>query len=151
MRATTGEPISSSDARAAILSCHDELRGLLIETIHIVDDPMQGLELMRAHARDLCRALAAHIEFEERLVAMALADVIGWGGVLVAQLEAEHAHQRESLASILSAVEMVELPKPQLVASVHALADTMLVDLASEEQVLLAADVDALSQDSPGG
>jgi hypothetical protein len=147
----TGEPISSGDARAAILSCHDELRGLVNETIQFVDDPMQALELMRAQARDLCRALAAHIEFEERIVAMALADVIGWGGVLLTQLEAEHAGQRARLASTLSAVETAELPKWELVESVHALADTVLIDLASEERYLLTADIDALANDSQGG
>jgi hypothetical protein len=147
----TVESISSSDARAAILSCHDELRGLVSETIQFVGDPMQGLELMRAHARDLCRALAAHIEFEERIVSMALADVIGWGGVLLAQLEAEHARQRVNLASTLTAVETNELPKRQLVESVRALADSVLTDLESEERVLLTADLDEMADDSPGG
>jgi len=151
MRTTTGEPISSSDARAAILSCHDELRGLVNETVEFVGDPMQGLELMRAQARDLCRALAAHIEFEERIVAMALADVIGWGGVLLAQLEGEHARQRASLASTLSAVETAELAKRDLVESVRALADSVLIDLESEERYLLTADLDALANDSQGG
>ena len=33
MRTTTREPLSSSDARYAILSRHDELRGLANETI----------------------------------------------------------------------------------------------------------------------
>ncbi len=147
----TGEAISSSDARAAILSCHDELRGLVNETVQFVDDPMQGLELMRAHARDLCRALAAHIEFEERIVGMALADVIGWGGVLLAQLEEEHARQRANLESTLSAVETNELPKRDLVESVRALADAVLNDLESEERVLLTADLDEMADDSPGG
>jgi hypothetical protein len=147
----TGEPISSSDARAAIMSCHDELRGLVKETIQFVGDPMQGLELMRAQARDLCRALQAHIDFEERVVAMALADVIGWGGVLLAQLEEEHARQRASLESTLSVLEPAELPKRKLVESVRALADAVLVDLASEERYLLTADLDAMANDSQGG
>jgi len=132
-----------------------KMQGLTAEEIgarcDVVGDPMQGLELMRTHARDLCRALAAHIEFEERIVGMALADVIGWGGVLLAQLEAEHARQRANLASTLSAVETNELPKRQLVESVRALADAVLVDLESEERVLLTADLDEMADDSPGG
>ena len=52
MRTTTLEPLSSGDARAAILSCHDELRSLVTETIHFAESGCD-FEPLRTHAREL--------------------------------------------------------------------------------------------------
>jgi len=154
MRLSTRGPLSSSDARAAILSSHEELRGLVSETIHVADDATRSArdcEPLRAHAKDLCAAFAAHIDFEERLLATALGDVIGWGPVLREQIEADHQRQRASLATALSALEPADVSRGRLVESVRALADTLLGDLDGEERYLLTADLDALANDSEGG
>jgi hypothetical protein len=154
MRTTTQEPLSSSDARDAILSSHEELRGLVTETIHCAEDPaasQRGFEPLRAHARDLYRAFIAHMDFEERVLALALSDVIGRGSLLRAQMEEGHERQRATLASAITALEPSGVSGGRLVESVRALATSILGDLESEESCLLVADLDELSGDSRGG
>jgi hypothetical protein len=154
MRTTTQEPRSSSAARAAILSCHDELRGLLSETIHFADGATKSerdFEPLRVHARELYQAFEEHIDFEERILPTALRDVIGWGAVLQAQVVEGHEKQRAILASAMSALEPGSLSAAHLVQSVRTLADTLLVDLKTEESCLLSADLDALTTDARGG
>jgi hypothetical protein len=155
MRTTTQEPLSSSDARDAILSSHQELRGLVSETIHCAEEDStssaNGFEPLRAHARDLYRAFLAHMDFEERVLALALSDVIGRGSLLRAQVEQGHERQRATLASAISALEPNGVSGGRLVEGVRALAASILGDLETEETVLLVADLDAMAGDSPGG
>jgi hypothetical protein len=154
MRTATVEPLSSSDARDAILSRHDELRGLVTETIHHVDDATwseRDVEPLRAHARELYEAFQTHMDFEERLLAIALRDIIGWGAVVLREMEEGHERQRATLASAMSALEPERLSGPRLVESVRAVADTLLLDLKTEERYLLNADLDAIATDSQGG
>jgi hypothetical protein len=155
MRTATEEPLSSSDARDAILSRHDELRGLVTETIHYADDATlsdRNFEPLRAHARELYEAFQTHMEFEEEILPAALRDVIGWGAVVRAEIEEGHERQRAILASAMSALEPAEDVSPtRLVESVRAVADTLLDDLKTEERYLLNADIDAIASDSQGG
>jgi hypothetical protein len=154
MRTSTSEPLSSSDARAAILSRHDQLRGLVIETILSADDaadPSVGCEPLRAHARELYEAFEEHMDFEERILAAALRDVIGWGSELRAEIEQGHERQRVTLASALSALEPEGVSAAHMVESVRAFADTILLDLNSEERCLLTADLDAIAADDSHG
>jgi hypothetical protein len=154
MRTSTPEPLSSSDARAAILSRHDELRGLVTETIHFAEDatdPAVGFEPLRAQARELYEAFEEHMDFEERILATALRDVIGWGSELRAEIEQGHERQRATLASALSALEPESVPPARMVESVRAFADTILLDLRSEERCLLTADIDAIAADDSHG
>ena len=155
MRTTTLEPLSSSDARAAILSCHEELRGLVTETIHFVESDCD-FEPLRTHARELYEAFEEHIDFEERILPTALRDVIGWGSVLQAQVVEGHEKQRAILASARSALEPAGLSPTglspaRLAQSVRTLANTILGDLKIEESCLLSADLDALATDASGG
>jgi hypothetical protein len=154
MRATSREPISSSDARAAILSCHDELRGLVSMTIQFAEGASaseRDFEPLRVHARELYEAFEAHIGFEERLLPTALRDVVGWGAVLEAQVVEGHEKQRAILASARSALEPGGLPRARAVETVRAVADTLLLDLRTEERCLLSADIDEMSLDTRGG
>jgi hypothetical protein len=154
MRLTTREQLSSSDARAAILSCHDELRGLVSETIHCADDATsseRAFEPLCVHARELYQAFEAHMEFEERILATALSDVIGWGSVLRSQVVEGHERQRAALASAKSALDTATLAPARVVESVRAVADELLHDLNSEERCLLTAELDAMATDTPGG
>jgi hypothetical protein len=154
MRLTTREPLSSSEARAAILSCHEELRGLLSETILCADDAAsseRAFEPLRVHARELFQAFEAHMDFEQRILATALGDVIGWGAVLRLQVEEGHERQRATLASARSALETLSLPPARVAESVRAIADELLLGLNSEERCLLSADLDALATDTRGG
>jgi Hemerythrin HHE cation binding domain len=153
MRTTTRE-LSSSDARYAILSRHDELRGLVTETIRHADVARtsdRDCEPLRAHARELYQAFQMHMDFEERILGTALRDVIGWGAVLHAQIEEGHERQRATLASAMSALEPEGLSSISLVDSVRTVADSLLHDLTDEEKCLLNADLDAIAIDSRGG
>ena len=154
MRLTTREPLSSSDARDAILSCHDELRGLVTETIHCAEGATasgRDFEPLRVHAREMYQAFEAHMDFEERILATALRDVIGWGALLQSQVVEGHEKQRATLASAKSALETGQLPPARVVESVRAVADELLLDLRSEERCLLTADLDAMANDTRGG
>jgi hypothetical protein len=154
MRTTTQEPLSSSDARAAILSCHDELRGLVRETIHSADDATTSdpdFEPLRAHARELYEAFEEHIDFEERILPTALRDVIGWGSELQAQVVEGHEKLRADLASARSALKPEGASRFDLIESVRAFVDTLLLDLMTEERCLLSADLDAMATYTRGG
>jgi hypothetical protein len=155
MRTTTLEPLSSSDARAAILSCHEELRGLVEETIHSADDAGMSdwgdFEPLRAHALELYAAFEEHIDFEERILSTALRDVIGWGAELQAQVVEGHGKLRADLASAMSALKPEAVSRARLIESVRAFADTLLDDLTTEERCLLRADLDAMATDAHGG
>jgi hypothetical protein len=154
MRTTTREILSSSAARDAILSRHDELRCLVTETIHFADDATSSdrdCEPLRAHAKELYEAFEEHIDFEEQILPTALRDVIGWGSVLQAQMEEGREKQRAILASAMSALEPEGVSSAVLIESVRAVAGTLLLDLKSEERCLLTADIDAIATDSQGG
>lgn len=154
MRTATQEPLSSSEARDAILSRHDELRGLVTETIHYADDATlsnRSFEPLRAHARELYEAFQTYMDFEEQILPAALRDLIGWGAVVRAEIEEGHERQRAILASAMSALEPEDLSPTRLVENVRTIVDTLLHDLQTEERYLLNADLDAIAIDSHGG
>lgn len=151
---TTRELLSSSDARDAIISRHEQLRGLVSETMSCADDaiePERPLEPLCEHARELYAAFEEHMDFEKQILATALCDVIGCGSELHAQMEEGHEHQRATLASAMSALEPERLSRARVIESVRVFADSMLLDLESEERCLLQADLDAMVSDSQGG
>ena len=154
MRTLTWEPMSSSDARAAILSSNEELRGLVQETIHVAEETTEwevDFEPLRMHAKDLFAAFTEHMDFEERILPTALCDVIGWGPELRAQMEEDHERCRASLAATMLALEPDSLSAGRMIAKIREVADALLLDLDTEERYLLTADLDALTNDSQGG
>jgi hypothetical protein len=154
MITTSEETLSSSDARAAILHCHDELRGLVSKTMHAAERASisdRDFEPLRAHARHLYQAFEAHMDFGERILSVALRDVIGRGSLLAQQVVDSHERRRATLALARSALQPDMLPHARVVASVRALADTLLRDLRSEERTLYTADLDATVVDGRGG
>jgi hypothetical protein len=110
-----------------------------------------SVEPLRIHARELYQACEAHMDFEERILAAALRDVIGWGAVLQAQVVEGHEKQRATLASAISALDPYGQSPSRLVESVRAFTDSLLTDLKTEERCLLSADVDAMVIDTRGG
>jgi hypothetical protein len=154
MRTLTREPMSSSDARAAILSSNEELRGLVQETIHFAQETTEQevyFEPLRMHAKDLFAAFTEHMEFEERILPTALCDIIGWGPAVRAQMEGDHQRCRAVLAATMLALEPDSMSAGRMVEKIREVADALLVDLDSEERYLLTADLDALTNDSQGG
>jgi hypothetical protein len=153
MGTTTVETMSSSAARAAILHSHDELRGLVNETIRLADGATASggqVEPLRVRARELCDAFTRHMEYEEQLLPMALRDVIGLGPVLEAEVVEGHDRRRAALAAAMSSLGPGE-SLADLVDKVRTVADTLLFDLETEESCLLTADLDALAADTFGG
>ncbi len=156
MRATaTEQELSSGEARAVILSQHESLRDQVCETLNMADgagSARRALDPLHARARGLYAAFTAHMEFEERVLAIALADVIGWGGELIREIERDHEHQRAALHAALQAVEREPARVGGgLVASLQRFTATLLGALDREERYLLTADLDALAVDSRGG
>jgi hypothetical protein len=151
MGAIGEESMSSGDARGAIRSSQDELRALALQALTLAGDGAASDEALRAQGRRLCAAVQAHLDFEERMMATALADVLGLEGVLLVQLEADHQRQLSNAAATLSVMEAFDLTRPRLIASIRALAESVLLDLDREERTFMTADVDELANDSPGG
>lgn len=142
--------MSSGEARAAIRSSHEELRRVALEAVRAGDAAADG-DSLRAQAQALCAAILEHLQFEERFMALALADVVGWEGELLVELDADHQRQRANVASTLAALEPADLPVARVAANVRALAESVLLDLGSEERYFVTADVDELTDDSLGG
>ena len=154
MPRTTTEEISSGEARDEIFFQHDLLRGLLAEVVALADRVAASgcdFEVLRRQAKTLYEDLAAHMTFEERVLPAALRDVVGWGAVIQQQLEEDHTRQRELIATAISEIGPDGLSGDALLESVRAFADTLIVDMDSEESSLLLADFDALAADSRGG
>ncbi|MES1204454.1 MAG: hypothetical protein ABUS79_00830 [Pseudomonadota bacterium] len=146
--------MSSSEARDAILLGHQELRGLVTETIHHADGATQAdadFAPLRAQVRELYQAFQTQMDFEERILPTALRDIIGWAAVVRAEIEKGHERQRATLAWAMSTLEPDGFAPSRLVETVRAFADTLLVDLNAEERYLLNADLDAIATDSQGG
>jgi hypothetical protein len=156
MRATaTGQELSSSEARAVILSQHASLREQVSETLTLAEgagSTRRELDPLQTRARGLYEAFTAHMELEERVLAIALADVIGWGGELIREIERDHERQRADLHAALRAVEReTARVGGGLIASVQRFSATLLGALDREERLLLTADVDAMIVDGRGG
>lgn len=144
----------SGEVRDAILAQHETLRVILARTVELADlsaASAQEFDALRAQARTLYESLAAHMDFEERVLPTALRDVIGWGAMLQAQLEEDHSRQRASLATALDALGPNGLSGVALIESVRTFAQTLLVDMEGEESGLLEADLDAIATDTKGG
>jgi hypothetical protein len=147
------ETAVGSAARDAILAQHAQLRDRLARTLALVLEPesRSGCDGLRQEARVLYTHLAAHMTFEEALLATALSDVVGCGALLHAELEEDHARQRGALASAIAALGPTELSPAPLAESLIRFAEDLLTDMEREECFLLAADVDAMAGDSLGG
>lgn len=143
--------MSSSEARAAILASVEKLRGEAQQATRAAGDAAAPVDRLRAQGESLCAAVEAHLEFERRLAPVALADVLGLEGMLLVQLDADHERQRANVASTRSALEAAGATSARVGPSIRALADAVLLELAREERFFEKADVDELSNDSPGG
>lgn len=151
MQAISQESMSSSEARAALLAGQEALRAIAVQTRRMADDPSVTDEALRVQGRQLCTAVQEHLDFEQGIVAMALADVLGLEGVLLVQLEADRQRQRANAMSTVAALQPADLSRARLVASIRSLAESVMLDLAREERYFMKADVDELTNDSPGG
>ena len=148
------DPASSRGLRDAILSRHDALRGLAVENADWAERPVTSeLEVarLRAGARMFYRSVEDYLAFEDEALPPALRDVIGWGSVLLEQIEEDHRRQREALAAALSARELDTMPWHELAVELRAFAADLLRDLEREDEALLDAQLDDLASDSPGG
>jgi hypothetical protein len=153
MHAQALEPMSSGRFRETILAEHEALRGLLTRTIDLADEQAAAttFEALRASVRHLYATLAEHMSFEERMLPVALRDVIGWGQTLEAMIAEDHGRQRAELAVAIASLEADEMSWDRLVRDIRLFADTLLRDMEREEEGLLDADLDAVATDAQGG
>ena len=152
MHAQALEPMSSGRFRETILAEHETLRGLLTRTIDLADEQAATtFEALRASVRHLYATLAEHMSFEERMLPVALRDVIGWGQTLEAMIAEDHGRQRAELAVAIASLEADEMSWDRLVRDIRLFAHTLLRDMEREEEGLLDADLDAVATDAQGG
>jgi hypothetical protein len=148
------DPMSSRTLRDAILSRHDALRGIAVENVDRADRQVTSeadVATLRAGARTFYRTVEDYLAFEEEALPPALRDVIGWGPVLLEQIEEDHRRQREALAIALAALEPEPLPWFELATELRAFAVELLRDLEREDEALLNAQLDAIANDGQGG
>jgi hypothetical protein len=149
---TDGVP--AGDVRDTIFTQHVVLRGLLSELVETAEQALRAdgmADLLRTRARLLYDSLATHMAYEEQVLSIALSDVIGWGAVIHDKMESDHTRQREELSQAISALVPGQRSLDALVEDVRAFARTLLLDMETEEQGLMKADIDALTVDSRGG
>jgi hypothetical protein len=148
------EPASSRVLRDAILTRHDALRGMAVESVDWAERLMTSeadVARLRAGARMFYRSVEDYLAFEDEALPPALRDVIGWGPVLLEQIEEDHRRQREALATALMALEPDAMPWFELASVLRGFAADLLRDLEREDEALLNAQLDAIASDSPGG
>ena len=146
--------MSSDRFREAILAEHETLRSLIAQTLDVATgdaDPGRRSDDLRGRARQLYLSLQDHLAIEERMLSVALRDVIGWGEMLEASIAEDHGRQRNEVASALTTLEAGGLSLGQLVEDLRVFTDHLLRDMAREEDGLLVADLDAVATDAEGG
>jgi phage head maturation protease len=144
----------ANDVRAAILSQHEALRGMLAVTVELASQSPQSeqeLAVLRGYARTLYETLAEHMSFEEEVLAAALRDVIGRGAEIQIEMLEDHDRQRVALVTALEELGPRGLRGPALADNVRAFASTLLEDMEREERGLLQADLDAIIVDDEDG
>ena len=148
------DPASSGVLRDAILSRHDALRGMAVESADWAERQATSaaeIARLRRGARAFYRTVEEYLAFEQEALPPALRDVIGWGQVLLEQIEEDHRRQREALATRLSAREPDSMSWFELASELRAFAADLLRDLDREDEALLNAQLDAIANDSEGG
>jgi hypothetical protein len=148
------DPLSSQGFRDAILEEHEVLRDLLAKAIALADGHERSasdLGDLRAQSRQLYVTLEEHMSFEERMLPVALRDVIGWSQALEARIAEDHGRQRRELAAALALLDEDGLSWDRLTDEMRAFSSTLLHDMETEEAGLLEADLDAVATDGEGG
>jgi S-formylglutathione hydrolase FrmB len=148
------EPMSSRVLRDAIFARHDALRGMVAENVGKADREATSeadVASLRAGARSFYRTVEDYLAFEDEALPPALRDVIGWGTVLLEQIEEDHRRQREALATVVSALEPGAHSWFEVASDLRAFAADLLRDLEREDEALLNAQLDDLATDAEGG
>lgn len=94
----------------------------------------------------LYEKFVAHIDLEDRILAPAVRQIIGWGPTLHESMVEEHVRQREHLQSDITDLKAGVIPQDDPAASVEAFVGTLMRDMDAEERHLLRTD---LLDDSP--
>jgi hemerythrin-like domain-containing protein len=142
--------LGPKEVSTRILSEHALLRPILKETQFLARSVARGdkdgLLALRAFALMLYEKFITHIELEDRILAPAVRQIIGWGPALHADMVQEHRRQREHLRSDITALKASSIPKEDLAASVDGFVAALMQDMEEEERRLLRTD---LLDDSP--
>ncbi len=147
-RARPEDTMEPAQVRSVILSEHVHLRGLISQTemaaSRVVEQDAYGEEdvaVVRGRARQLVKAMAAHIELENRVLVPAIRKVDGFGPVRADRMLAEHAEQARSWNNVLMQLDDQTQPALAIGKAVLLLTRALREDMAAEEEALLNQDL----------
>lgn len=102
-RTSSTIPMTASEVRARVLEEHRRLRTLLVQTQGLARAAAleaTAVPSLRASTRTLLLELSLHLDSEEEILMPLIAELPGYGDVLVAQMREEHAEQRRELRAL---------------------------------------------------
>jgi hypothetical protein len=121
--------LDASTALRAILAQHQKIRGLLLHAREVAESAIG----------DIHATLEVHLSFEEKVLTDIFEDDPPLGPARAAQLRADHARQRATLASLHREARAVP-HIPMLAVKLAFLATWLLDDMEAEERTLLSPD-----------
>lgn len=135
--------MAPAEVRQCILEEHRKLRARLAAIAPLADrfeggDAEVGPSLRDA-ALALYEALAAHLLLEERTLEPALRRGTAEGMRLAERLAHEHREQRELLAYLVNRLQQHQAPTLLVAREVRHFVEYLHLDMAYEEETLLAA------------
>jgi hypothetical protein len=135
--------LDASTALRAILAQHQKIRGLLLHAREVaeraIDQEVLPEDAVASAIGDIHATLEVHLSFEEKVLTDIFEDDPPLGPARAAQLRADHARQRATLASLHREARAVP-HIPMLAVKLAFLATWLLDDMEAEERTLLSPD-----------
>jgi hypothetical protein len=136
--------VDAGTARHSILSQHEHLRDLLERARGVAEAALDGQapssDAVASAIADIRTAIEVHLTFEEKVLLPLLRDDLPIGPQRADRLLDEHAHQRQTLATLHR--EACAFPGLEILpAKLAFLTAWLLADMAEEERSLLTPDV----------
>ena len=134
-----------SEVRQAILTQHEELRGLLRSLEELArraaesdDSCVPALREVGVYAHG---KLVEHLDFEDRYLVPAIRAADGWGEERGNLLAREHVEQRELFQYVLDRLRDTNRASVLLGRELLAFVEVLLADMEHEEQTVLNAEI----------
>lgn len=139
------EELQPSRVREKILLDHRQLREELAPIEELAKRVVEGDESaaaeLRSKAERFHENLARHMTWEDEHLAPTLRDIDAWGEERVGRLAAEHAEQRERLASFLEHLHDDQRSKREVAKDILELGSWLREDMEGEERITLDPNV----------
>jgi len=131
----------AEEIRTRIIDDHVAIRGMLLSIEDLANGVLGGLRRlagpMRLEGESLLDHLATHMHWEDVHLAPALRKADAWGDERAAQLDLDHAEQRELLTHALARVEDPSRPAALVARNLLDLIELLREDMVEEERTLL--------------